>query len=361
MAVNLSRRSLLTSVALASQAMAQTPAGPRRDPNQPLKVAVVSNLLGGDTTGELFRQLERMAAPQRIEWIHLRKLDELRTKGREAEVVFSGMPDGLLDSLPNLKWVQVPGAGVEWIGPALVKSPVVVTNMARMFAPGISETAMGLLLGLTRRIATDYRDDFKARRWQPRGTQPGPEHSELVGKTMGIVGMGGIGSAIARRAHYGFDMRVVGTDARPMAKPEYVAELHDPTWFRTMVPQVDVLVLAAPLTAQTRNLVTEEVFRSMKKGSYFLAMSRGGLFDDKALVKALQEGWIAGAGLDVFPQEPIPADHPIWDCKNVVITPHTSGWGPDAQTRAAELFGDNLRRYSLGLPLRNVVDKAAGY
>jgi len=128
-----------------------------------------------------------------------------------------------------------------------------------------------------------------------------------------------------------------------------------------MVPQVDVLVAAAPLTPETERMFDERVFRSMKKTAYFLALSRGKLFDDLALVKALKEGWIAGAGLDVFPQEPPPADHPIYDCPNVVITAHTSGWSPDRQVRLVDLFAENVRRYTEGLPLINVVDKKRGY
>ena len=144
----------------------------------------------------------------------------------------------------------------------------------------------------------------------PVGTPKSEHHTELVGRTMGIVGMGGIGSMLARRAYYGFDMRIVATDAKPIPKPEYVAELHDPGWFMDMVPQVDVLVAAAPHTRQTERMFDERVFRGMKKTAYFLAMSRGKLFDDMALVRALKEGWIAGAGLDVFPQEPPPPATP---------------------------------------------------
>jgi phosphoglycerate dehydrogenase-like enzyme len=173
--------------------------------------------------------------------------------------------------------------------------------------------------------------------------------------------MGGIGSAVARRAYYGFDMRIAGIDARPIPKPEYVAELRDPEWFLEMVPQADVLVAAAPHTPGTDRMFNEKVFRSMKKTAYFLALSRGGLFDDIALVKALKEGWIAGAGLDVFPKEPPPSEHPIFDCPNVVMSAHTSGWSPDRQVRLIDLFAENVSRYTRGQPLINVVDKPRGY
>jgi D-2-hydroxyacid dehydrogenase (NADP+) len=183
----------------------------------------------------------------------------------------------------------------------------------------------------------------------------------MVGRTMGIVGMGGIGNAIARRAKWGLDMRIVAVDPKPMAAPDHVDELHDSTYFMKMVPQVDVLVAAAPHTKQTERMFNEKVFRSMKKTAYFLAMSRGMLYDETALTRALKEGWIAGAGLDVFPKEPVPPGHPIFDCDNVIMSAHTSGWSPDRQVRLIDVYADNVRRFAAGLPLMNVVDKQKGY
>jgi phosphoglycerate dehydrogenase-like enzyme len=301
------------------------------------------------------------AAAPNVEIVMCKSRDEFRDKVKDAEVVYGGIPSALLPSAAKLKWVQSGGAGVEGMDDATRNSPVVMTNYARTFAHGISETAMGLLLCLTRGISKYYMPQFAKRQMNPVGTVKSDHHTELVGRTMGIVGMGGIGSMIARRAHYGFDMRIVGTDAKPIAKPDFVDELHDPSWFMEMVPQVDVLVAAAPHTKETERMFNEKVFRSMKKTAYFLAMSRGMLFDDTALVKALKDGWIAGAGLDVFPQEPPPSSHPIFDCPNVVMSAHTSGWSPDRQVRLIDLFADNVRRYSQGLPLINVVDKQRGY
>jgi phosphoglycerate dehydrogenase-like enzyme len=220
---------------------------------------------------------------------------------------------------------------------------------------------VAMLLCLTRGISRYYVPQFYARQWKPVGTVKSADHSEISGRTMGIVGLGGIGCAVARRAYYGFDMRVLATDSQALHKPEYVEELRDPGWFHDMVPLVDVLVAAAPHTRETDRMFNEQVFRSMKKTAYFLALSRGKLFDDMALVRALQEGWIAGAGLDVFPEEPPPASHPIFDCPNVVMTMHTSGWSTDRQKRLVELFAENVRRYTEGLPLLNVVDKKLGY
>lgn len=302
----------------------------------------------------------RRAAPN-VELTMVKTRDEFRQRLPEADVVYGNLTGADLESARNVRWVQTGAAGVESLDREFMASPILLTNMARTFAPAISETAFGLLLSLTRGIGTFYMPQFTKRQMKPIGTVKSADHVELAGRTMGIVGMGGIGSAVARRAWYGFDMRVVGTDARPLPKPEYVAELRDPSWFDEMVPQVDVLVAAAPHTPQTERMFNEAVFRRMKKTAYFLALSRGTLFDDRALVHALQEGWIAGAGLDVFPQEPPPSDHPIFDCTNVVMTAHTSGWSPDRQVRLVELFAENVRRYAIGAPLMNVVDKKAGY
>lgn len=307
------------------------------------------------------RRIQAAAPDVKIEIAIAATREEFRRLLPEAEVVYGSLNGADLDYAPKLKWLQAGAAGVEWMDARLRSSPVVVTNCARIFAPGISETAMGMLLCLTRGITKYYFPQFLKRQWKPVGTPKSADHTELAGRTMGIVGLGGIGSAVARRAHYGFDMRIVATDAKPIPKPEYVAELRDPGWFDEMVPQADVLVAAAPHTPDTDRMFNERVFRRMKPTAYFLALSRGNLFDDMALVRALKEGWIAGAGLDVFPKEPPPPDHPIFDCENVVMTMHTSGWSPDRQKRLIEFFAENVRRYARGLPLVNVVDKQRGY
>ncbi|HVX65641.1 MAG TPA: D-2-hydroxyacid dehydrogenase [Bryobacteraceae bacterium] len=278
-----------------------------------------------------------------------------------AEVIYGELSGEDLARAPRLRWVQLGSAGVDGVDRRLRESPVLLTNFAGTFAPGIAETAFGLLLSLTRGLRRYYIPQVLRHEWKPVGSPKSADHVEIAGRTMGIVGMGGIGRAIARTACHGFEMRVVATDARFSERPDFVAELHPPSWFPEMVPQVDVLVAAAPLTPETERMFNESVFRAMKSEAYFLALSRGMLYDDMALARALQEGWIAGAGLDVFPQEPPPPDHPLFECPNVVMSMHTSGWGPARQRRLVELFADNLRRYAAGEPLRNVVDKQLGF
>jgi phosphoglycerate dehydrogenase-like enzyme len=306
-------------------------------------------------------QIKSAAPKTPIDFTLCHSHEEFDQKSKDAEVIYGDIRGEALRSAAKLKWVQAGGAGLETLDPALREHSAVLTNFATTFAPAISETAIGMLLCLTRGISRHYMPQFNRREWKPVGTVKSADHVEISGRTMGIVGLGGIGAATARRAHCGFDMRIVATDARPIHKPDYVAELRDPGWFHEMVPQVDVLVAAAPHTPQTERMFNERIFRAMKETAYFLALSRGKLFDDMALVRALKEGWIAGAGLDVFPEEPPPADHPIFDCPNVVITAHTSGWSPDRQIRLVELFAENVRRYTEGLPLINVVDKKLGY
>ena len=361
-----SRRDFLASgaaLAAATTLSAQTreavvTAGPAQPP--PRKAGGPIRLLTATAFEPHELEKIRTAAPN-VELIVVKSPAEFRQRLPEAEVVLGNLTGADLAAASNVRWVQTGAAGVETLDREFMASPIALTNTARIFAPAITETAIGFLLCLTRGITTHYMPQFAKRQMKPVGTAKSADHVELRGKTMGIVGMGGIGSTLARRAHYGFDMRVVGTDARPIPKPESVDELRDPSWFMTMVPQVDVLVAAAPHTPATERMFNEKVFRSMKKTAYFLALSRGMLFDDMALVKALQEGWIAGAGLDVFPVEPPPASHPIYDCRNVVMTPHTSGWSPDRQVRLIDLYAENVRRYAVGAPLLNVVDKQAGY
>jgi D-2-hydroxyacid dehydrogenase (NADP+) len=260
----------------------------------------------------------------------------------------------------NLRWVQHWAAGVEKLPRELMEHPCLLTNMARVFAPVIAESAFGLLLALTRGLATDSIPNFGKRSW-PAPAKPSVPLVDLYGKTMGVVGLGGLGTEISRRAVHGFGMKVVAVDAKPLARPEWVSELREPSWLPQMAREVDVLVSCAPHTKQTDKQFNDALFRSMKKTAYFINVSRGGLVDQAALARALKGGNIQGAGLDVTTPEPLPADDPLWTCPNLVITPHNSGVAPIRQVRLVALVAENVRRYASGLPLLNVVDKQRGY
>jgi phosphoglycerate dehydrogenase-like enzyme len=284
--------------------------------------------------------------------------DELNKALPDADVVFGALNAEWLAKAKSLRWMQATEAGMERVlFPELIKSNVVVTNMARMFAPAISETCIGMLLSLTRGLNKFYYPQFQKRTW----TAERNSLVEVDGMTMGIVGMGGIGQATAMRAHYGFNMKILATDAKPMAKPIFLDTLREPAWFMEMVPQVDILVSAAPSTPETEAMFNARVFRAMKKTAYFINLSRGALVDENALAQALKDGVIAGAGLDPARVEPLPSTSPLWDCPNLIITAHSAGFAPQRQIRLIGLLADNVRRYSSGLPLMNVVDKQRGY
>ncbi len=314
----------------------------------PFETEEVARLLAGLPAGSV--QIVLCATPE-----------EFRRRLPDADIVYGDITAAELPMTSRLKWIQAGAAGLEHLDGAVLNCPIPLTNYAGTFAPAIAETALGMLLCLTRGISKYYVPQFLERRMEPVGTMKSCHHTEIAGRTMGIAGMGGIGRTLARKAHYGFEMKVIGTARSPAAKPDYVSELRDSSWLPEMTAQSDVLVAAAPLTPATERMFNEEIFRKMKRTAYFLALSRGKLFDDMALVKALQEGWIAGAGLDVFPQEPPPREHPIFDCPNVVMTAHTSGWGPERQVRLVELFAENLRRFVAGERLLNLVDREKGY
>jgi phosphoglycerate dehydrogenase-like enzyme len=292
-----------------------------------------------------------------VEMIIPTTLDELNKALPEVDVVFGALNAEMFAKAKNLRWLQAVEAGVDiLLIPEIRKSNVVVTNMARVFAPAISETAISMLLALTRGLVQYYVPQFQKKTWNAERNLV-----EIDGMTAGIVGMGGIGQFVASKLHYGFNVKILATDAKPMPKPFFVDTLREPNWFMEMVPQVDILVGAAPNTPETANMFNAKVFRAMKKTAYFLGLSRGALTDEDALAQALKEGWIAGAAIDVAKTEPLPSSSPLWDCPNLIITCHTAGFAPQRRVRLMALLADNVRRYSSGLPLVNVVDKQRGY
>jgi phosphoglycerate dehydrogenase-like enzyme len=340
------------ALAFAGPSLTQNDLKKRSPKAGPIKILCTQNFTSGE--------LERIrAAGNNINLVTIRDAAEMKKHVADAEVILGSIDGSLVREAKGLKWVQTLAAGVENMPVELKAHSCTLTNMQRVYAPVIAETAIALLLSLTRGLAQVSVPAFAQRKWM--GAPADVPLVDLNGKTIGIVGMGGIGSETARRLHYGFNMQVVATDAKALPKPHFVAELHDPSWFMEMVPGVDVLMSAAPLTQETKGMFNEAVFSKMKPGSYFINVSRGGLVNQDALVKALKEKRIAGAGLDVATPEPLPADHPLWTCPNLVITPHNSGAAPVRQERLVALLVENVRRYSNNLPLMNVVDKIKGY
>ncbi len=289
-----------------------------------------------------------------------RNAEEALAKVGDADGIYGFVTRDIIRAGKKLRWVQTGSAGVEnYVTiPELVNSNITLTNMQKMFGPEIADHAMGFLLCFTRSFP--YFMQLQQREeWGRPPQAPLAVMDELQDKTMQIIGLGGIGSNIARRAK-AFGMNVLATDAKVAAKPAYVDELDGPEGFHRFLPRADVLVSSVPLTPKTRKMVGEREFGMMKKGAILLNMSRGGVVDTEALVRALESKKLAGAGLDVTDPEPLPKGHPLWK-QNVVLTPHCSNQSVALHQRLHNLFKENLRRFGTQETLVNIVDKQAGY
>jgi phosphoglycerate dehydrogenase-like enzyme len=282
-------------------------------------------------------------------------LEEAIARAQEAEVIFAGRwSDDLWKAAPRLRWVQSGGAGVErFLTPDFIASPIVLTNAAGIYAIPIAEQVIAFILAFARGLHKTMRSQM-AHQWEYPGVQ------ELLGSTLGIVGLGGIGTEVARRAK-GLGMRVIAIRKRPDRPRGFADEVRGSDALSWLLAESDYVALCAALTPNTRHLIGEAELRMMKPTGYVINIGRGGLIDEPALISALQSGLIAGAGIDVFAQEPLPPDSPLWDMPNVIITPHHAGDSPHSHDRLMELFCDNLRRHLSGEKLLNVVDKKAGY
>jgi phosphoglycerate dehydrogenase-like enzyme len=276
-----------------------------------------------------------------------------------ADVVFSStVNSALFAAAHRLRWIQSPAAGVgRLLFPELRDSDVVLTNASGLHAVPIAEHVFGLAIALARKFQVALR-----RQVQHRWAKDEIGHvSVLEGRRLGIVGIGAIGSEIARLG-VAFGMRVVGTRRRPeTGAPEGVEQVYGADRLDQLLRTSDYVVLSAPLTAETAGLIGARELRLMKPTAFLINVARGKLIREQDLATELEKGTIAGAGLDVFEHEPLDPASPLWDLKNVIITPHTSGFFENYWEAAADLFADNLRRHDRGEPLRNVVDKVAGY
>ncbi|MCB0122998.1 MAG: D-2-hydroxyacid dehydrogenase [Caldilineaceae bacterium] len=284
---------------------------------------------------------------------------QIEEKLSEIEIVFNSFPYDLVARAPNLRWIQQWGAGADWLlrYPAAVADPqLTVTNGSGIHPIPITEHIFGLILALGRRIHTQIRQQ-RHHQWQ---SMPGESLFELPGKTMVLIGVGAIGERTAQVAT-ALGLRVLGVRRDPTQAVANVDAMYGQEALPTLLPQADFVVLTVPLTQETKHMIGEAELRAMKPSAYILNVGRGGTIDESALITALAEGWIAGAGLDVTEVEPLPPDSPLWEMDDVIITSHYAGATPRYIERLTALFLDNLRRYQAGEPLRNVVDKHLGY
>jgi len=292
--------------------------------------------------------------------------DTLLEAIREAEVYCGfGIPREAFLAAERLRWFHSGAAGVgSSLFPEMRESDVTFTNSAGLHAEPLAEHALALMLhfarGLDVAVAARERREWSHDRLAGRGSPV----RELAGRTVGVVGYGGIGSAVGRRAA-ALGMRVVGTRARPDRRPDEVERMWGPEGLGELLGTSDFVVLTLPETAGTRGLIGEEELARMKEGAVLINVSRGGILDEEALVRALGrergEGGLRGAGLDVFEREPLPPESPLWRLENVVVTPHSGAVSPRFWERQTELLVRNLHRYLEGRPLLNTVDKRRGY
>jgi len=259
---------------------------------------------------------------------------------------------------PKLRWAQATSAGVDgMLFPELVDRGIILTSAVGIHAIEISEQAMGTMVALTRQFPKFMRQQIEGV-WLRSVTSE--EMGELYEKTLAIIGLGHIGEALAVRAK-AFGMRVLGIRRTPAGYRGVADEVAAANRMGDVVSRADYVVALLPQTPETDKAISAEVIARMKPTAYFLNFGRGSAVDQMALEMALSTGKIAGAGLDVFAEEPLPIDSPLWRMENVIITPHVSGMTPRYWERATELFCENLRRYMRGEKLLNVVTRETGY
>lgn len=270
----------------------------------------------------------------------------------EAEILYAwNFPSELLAKMPRLRWIQAMGAGVDQFLVSGLPDSVRLTRAAGVFGSWMAEYVLAWCGWVAQRMER-FREHQRQQRWAPELLP-----DRLHGKTLAIVGLGEIGGEIARLAR-AFGMRVIGVSRSGKRAPGVNAVYRPPALTRAL-SQCDFAVLTLPLTDATRGLIGERELRAMKSTAWILNIGRGPVIQEAALLRALDERWIAGAVLDVFETESLPPDHPFWDRENVVVTPHIAG--PSVPEEIAPIFNDNLRRYLAGKRLRYLVDRSRGY
>jgi phosphoglycerate dehydrogenase-like enzyme len=273
--------------------------------------------------------------------------------GRTEALMAGAVPAGLLPKMPKLRWAQAMSAGVEgWLALPDLPSGLTLTCARGTHSESMPENIVGALFHVAKPYSTAVENQ-KSAKWVHTVAQP------LTGKTLGILGLGAIGQEVARIVT-ALGMRVIGTRRRP-APMANVAEVLPPDRTDEVLSRSDFVLLLLPATPDTDNLIDAKRLAKMKPTAWLLNFGRGHLIKDGDLIAAVKAGKIAGAMLDVFRQEPLPAEHPFWTTEGIIVLPHIGGPHPERDRFVARLFVDNLGRFLDGTPLKEVVDRAAGY
>jgi D-2-hydroxyacid dehydrogenase (NADP+) len=279
----------------------------------------------------------------------------------DADVLLGYCSEALLKEASQLRWLQVYSAGVEQCvaSPRVRSGQILMTNGQSIGSPALAEHAVGMMFMLMRGMDLYYSNQLKGQ-WQSGVGNSENTFLELTGRTVLVVGLGGIGTQVAKRAH-ALGMRVIATRGSRREGPDYVEYVGLADEALTLATRADVVINTVPLTERTRGMFNADFFSRMKKTAYYISVGRGGTTVTEDLVTALEQGTIAGAGLDVTDPEPLPAGHPLWSAPRVIITPHNAGRSDRSLERLWLLLEENLRRYVAGDALLSVVDPVRGY
>jgi D-2-hydroxyacid dehydrogenase (NADP+) len=278
----------------------------------------------------------------------------------DADIYMGWLNREVFPAARQLKWVQSPSTGVNYFLaiPELKDGNVILTGARGTHAACVAESAMAMILAITRGI----RDSIQLQpehKWAMRDLRQ--KLIELTDLTMGVIGLGSIGKALAKRAH-AFDMCIVAVDLFPNDKPEYVDELWGMDRLNDLLAGSDIVVVTVPWTPEVQGMIGAEQIAKMKQSAMLVGISRGGIIDQTALAQALREKRIASAALDVFEPEPLPADSELWDIENLLIAPHIAGGTQYEGKYLLEIFGENLAKFLAGeFPLRNQINKQLGF
>ncbi len=340
---------------------------PEVDPSQ----AALQLVLHPAVESERLKAIVEAAQPMAV--VNAATADDALAAMPGADAFFGKLTPTLLAAAQKLRWVQAPTASLEhYMFPELVSHPAVLTNMRGLYSDVIADHVLGCIVALARNFPRYIRQQLRGV-WEPAGGEVGRStfaagpgvttdmdraHLHLADCTVGIVGFGSIGREVGRRAR-AFGMEVLAVDPQVGGEPAPARVIWPPGELPALLAASDFVVIAAPHTPTTEKLFRREQFRQMRRTAYLINVGRGAIVDLADLTAALQAGELAGAALDVFEVEPLPADHPLWRMDQVLITPHVAGVSPRIAERHLAVLLDNIRRFVRGEPLRNVVDKQA--
>ena len=321
-----------------------------------MKILIVTGLTLPEVTDEEMQAIYVASGEGDI--VVANSADEAREHWPDTEVAMGILDRETFKTAKNLRWLHSTAAGADMLMyPEMVASDVTLTGEKGLVGEHLADHAFGLLLTLSRQLR---RATLEAPKSWPSRPSMRKVMFELSGHTLGIVGLGGTGRSVARRAR-AFGMDVIAVDSEPVEKTADVSSLWGMDRFHDLLGASDFVVVCCPLTPETRGMFNDAAFAAMKPGSYVVNVTRGPIIDADAIVKALKSGHLGGAGLDVTPIEPLPEDHELWTFPNVMITPHTAGASQYRAGRNVKRFVTNLKHYRDGTPLEGEIDKTKGF